>query len=740
MHARRGRTLPLRHLLVLLTAIGLLPLALLGIWSIHVTSEYRHREQERAMLDLARALTSAVDAELDSSVAALSSLAQSPAMLAGDMRAIYDLARLQAKSQPEWLAVFLADQDGVILFRTNAPFGEPAPEPADPVSLRQTLSLHRPMAGRIARGKGGRAAVPVRVPVTDSHGRNYVLSAVVRSDRILRVIERQRAPADSVIAVADAYDHIVARSINQERFVTKHITSGLQELMRQNGLEGAGPTHTLEGDAVATAYSSMSRYGWTVVVNTPAATLRAAFLEGIAVYGAGILLSLAVCIGLAYWLAGRIVRAFNDLRRAAAALGTDRPVTVPGARIRELGRMGRALEAAGRQRERHEQERSRLLASLEDALRQAHQAGQAKDEFLAVLGHELRNPLSPIVTSLDLMDLRDEPGARRERAIMRRQVTHLKRLVDDLLDVSRIASGKLQLELHPLDLADTARHTVAALPGHAVTLDAPTAAWVDGDDSRLVQVLNNLLSNAARFGSTATSVSLRADPDAGLAILTVQDNGIGMDPALLSRVFDTFYQAPQQMARRTGGLGLGLAIVRKIVELHGGSVSAASDGPGRGSRFEVLLPLRPAPDATVDATPPAPPQPCRILLVDDNEDAAAGTASLLRQMGHEVEVAHNAAEALAAARVYAPEVAILDIGLPDMDGYALAALLRQQHDLQGQQGQQGRHGQALRLVALSGYGQQADVERAAQAGFDQHLTKPAALDDLQQAIAQATPG
>jgi signal transduction histidine kinase/ActR/RegA family two-component response regulator len=727
-------------LLVLLTAIGLLPLALLGIWSIHVASEYRHREQERAMLDLARALSSAVDAELDSSVAALSTLAQSPPMLAGDIRALYELARFQAKSQPDWLGVFLSDQDGATLFRTNVPFGEPAPGPVDPISLRQTLSLHRPMAGRIVRGAGGRAAVPVRIPVTDSHGRNYVLSAVVRPDRILRVIERQRAPADSVIAVADAYDNIVARSINQERFVTKHITRALQELMRKNGLEGAGPTHTLEGDAVATAYSSMSRYGWTVIVNTPAATLRAAFVEGIAVYRAGILLSLAVCIGLAYWLAGRIVRAFNDLRRAAGALGTARPVAVPGSRVRELGRMGRALEAAGRQRDRHDQERSRLLASLEDALRQARKASQAKDEFLAVLGHELRNPLSPIVASLDLMDIRDEPGARRERAIMRRQVTHLKRLVDDLLDVSRIASGKLVLELRPLDLAETVRHAVAALPGHAIVLDAPGAVWVDGDDSRLVQVLNNLLSNAARFGSSATAVSLHADADAGLAILAVQDNGIGMDPALLSRVFETFYQAPQQMARGTGGLGLGLAIVRKIVELHGGSVSAASEGPGRGSRFEVVLPLRPAPARVPDAAPPTVPQSCRILLVDDNEDAAAGTASLLRQMGHEVEVAHDAAQALAAARLHAPELAILDIGLPDMDGYALAALLRSQHDQLDQHHGHDSDGKALRLVALSGYGQQADIERAARAGFDLHLTKPAALEDLQQAIAQTAPG
>jgi signal transduction histidine kinase len=445
MQARRGRTLPLRHLLILLTAIGLLPLALLGIWSIHQASEYRQREQERAMLDLSRALSSAVDAELDSSVAALTSIAHHPAMMAGDIRAFYDVARTHAQLQPEWLAVYLADETGNTLFRTTAPFGAPGGEPADPASLQQALSLHRPVVGGIIRGKGGRPAVAVRIPITDSHGRSYVLSAAVRPNRILRVIERQQAPSDSVIAVADAGRRVVARSKNQERFVTHPFSSGLQALMDREGPEGSGPTHTLEGDPVFSAYSSLSRYGWTVVANTPATPLRKAFSEGVATYAAGVLLTLVVCIGFAYWLSGRIVAAFNHLRMAAAALGAGRPVNVPHSRIRELGRMGRALEAASRQRARHELERSRLLASLEDALEQARQAGLAKDEFLAVLGHELRNPLSPIVASLDLMDMRDEPAARRERDIMRRQVTHLKRLVDDLLDVSRIASGKLEL-------------------------------------------------------------------------------------------------------------------------------------------------------------------------------------------------------------------------------------------------------------------------------------------------------
>jgi CheY-like chemotaxis protein len=382
--------------------------------------------------------------------------------------------------------------------------------------------------------------------------------------------------------------------------------------------------------------------------------------------------------------------------------------------------MGRALETAAGQHATHEQERSRLLASLEEALAASRDASLVKDEFLAVLGHELRNPLSPIVASLDLMDLRAESASLRERTIMRRQVNHLKRLVDDLLDVSRITSGKMQLEMRPLNLAEVVRHAAASRPGAQVSVAAPDAVWVEGDESRLAQVLNNLLSNAERFGDGRIRVTLSSRADT--ARLEVSDGGIGMDPELLARVFEPFYQAPQQVARSTGGLGLGLAIVRKIVELHGGRVSAHSEGLGTGSRFVVELPLAaahaPAPEPVV-RQPAAGKQ---VLVVDDNVDAAAMTALILEQFGHEVRVAHSAAGALETLRHYRPSVAILDIGLPDMDGYALAAAIR-------------RTGAAPRLVALTGYGQKTDVDRASGAGFDLHLTKPATLDDLERAVA-----
>jgi signal transduction histidine kinase/ActR/RegA family two-component response regulator len=732
MRAHRGPTLSLRHLLILLTAIGLLPLAALGAWSVHLAAEYHQSEQERALLDLARALSSAVDAELDGTVATLASMARTPALDDGDVRGFYPIARDQAMAQQEWLGVILADGAGRMLFRTTAPFDAPAQPIADPASLRLALVLRRPVIGHVARGKGGRPAVPVRYPVIDAAGRAYVLTAVVQPDRIMRVVERQHVPAGSMITVLDGDGTIVARSRSGQYDVGAVPGPTLARLIRLNGPEGVGPTVTIEGNAQTTAYTRLSRYGWTVAVGAPPAGWAGGPTQGVVWYGAGIVLSLALSIGLASVLARRIVRRIATLEAGAAALGAGADLAVPRSRIREIDAMGAALRAAGAHRAVHEQERGRLMDSLahalatrEAALEQARQAGRAKDEFLAVLGHELRNPLAPIAGALDLMDLRNDEASRRERGIMRRQVAHLKHLVDDLLDVSRIASGKLRIDFAPVDLAAIARHAVAARPDQPIRLQAPDALWVDGDDHRLTQVLGNLLSNAARFGSTDTRVVL--DHADGAVRLVVSDNGIGMHAGQAERVFEPFYQAPQPLAHHNG-LGLGLAIVRRIVELHGGRVSAHSDGPGTGSRFEVRLPPGAPAAAAAPAAVHAQAQPLRVLVVDDNEDAAALTAAVLRHLGHDVKTAHTAMAALDVQAAWPPDAAILDIGLPDLDGYALAAAMRR------------AAGKPLRLAALTGYGRQAGVAAhspADAAAFDQHLTKPASVDDLRRALGAA---
>lgn len=713
----------------MLTAIGLLPLALLGAWSLHTAGEYKEREQERWMLDLARALSSAVDAELDSAAATLTSLGNSAPLQNGDLPGFYAAANALARRQADWLGVILTDGAGNTLLRTMDPYGAAPPPLADPASMRQLLSSQQPVAGQIARGRGGRPAFPVRVLIAGDKGKLYTLTAVIQPDRMVRLIQRQQVPPDAVIAIRDGGRAVVARSRDQDGKVGDQPSASLLTLMRAAGAEGVGNATTSEGQTVATAYTTRSRYGWMVVVGRPLEGLRAAAFERMGVYGAGIVLSLLACFLLASLLSNRLLATIKALQQNAAALGSGAPLTLAPSAITEVALIGQALEQAEQQRNAQERERAQLLDSLnralashQTALADAREAGRAKDEFLAVLGHELRNPLSPIVTSLDLLDMRDEPTSRKERAVMRRQVSHLRRLVDDLLDLSRITSGKLQLDLHPLNLAEVVRHAVAAAPGQQITLSAPDATWVMGDDSRLTQVLNNLLSNAARFGSSATRVTLNSD-DAH-ARLEVSDNGIGMSAELIARVFEPFHQAPQSLARRSGGLGLGLAIVRKIVDLHGGEVRAHSAGAGMGSRFEVLLPLT-APPATASASAgTAAGAGLQLLLVDDNIDAALSGAALLQLLGHEVRIAHSAAEALDAVRQQMPQVAILDIGLPDMSGYELASAIRQEAG-----------GDKVRLVALTGYGQKEDVARAYEAQFNLHLTKPASVADLQRATA-----
>ncbi len=717
---RQASTVSLRRLLVLLTALGLLPLALLGVWGLYLVGDYQQRERERSLLDLARALSSAVDAELDASVGTLNAMGRTPVLAGGDLRGFHAFASAQVAAQPEWLAVFLSDTSGAILFRTTAPYGAPGGPVADPASLRRAIELHQPVAGSVVRGKGGRAAFPVRVPVENSLGRDYILSAVIRPDRMLRVIERQKAPASSVIGIMDVSGAIVARSKGQPQLVGGPPSPSLVKLMREGGAEAVGRTTTLEGESVTTAFAR-SRYGWSVAIGVPTAALAPASLQGLTFYAAGLAGSLLACLLIATLLSNRIVRTFHNLQQGTAALGAGEKVEVAPSRIGEIVRMQEALLAAGASRDAHEAERSRLLASLEAALGDSRAAGRVKDEFLAMLGHELRNPLSPIVASLDLMDMRGEAGSQRERTIMRRQVNHLRRLVDDLLDVSRIASGKLQVELKPVNLADLVRHAVAAFPGQPV-LTAPESLWVRGDESRLTQVLNNLLSNAARFGKDSTRVSLESRD--GMARLAVCDDGVGMSAAMLERIFEPFFQAPQPLARNTGGLGLGLAIVRRIVELHGGAVKAFSEGEGKGSRFEVWLPLGEAAQSGQESTFEAAPARLDVLLVDDNYDAVVATAALLETMGHTVRVAATGGEAIEEAARQSPDVAILDIGLPDMDGYALARRLHEQEPV-------------LRLVALSGYGQQSDVAQAMAAGFALHLTKPATLGELRRALMPA---
>jgi PAS domain S-box-containing protein len=379
-------------------------------------------------------------------------------------------------------------------------------------------------------------------------------------------------------------------------------------------------------------------------------------------------------------------------------------------------------------------ERARLFAAESRARAEAESASRAKDEFLAMLGHELRNPLSPIVTALHLMKLRDSMALQHERTVIERQVTHLLRLVDDLLDISRITRGKIQLNRERLEISQVVgkaielssplleqghHHLSVAVPDQGLALD--------GDATRLAQVISNLLNNAAKYTPPGGHIEIAASRSAARIVLTVRDNGIGISSAMLPRVFELFAQERQNIERSQGGLGLGLAIVKSLVAIHDGTVSVSSEGHGKGSVFTVEFPAAAPGDASQPVTPipPSARHPSgsgqRVLVVDDNVDAAEMLAELLRARGYATSTAHDGPVALELARTFHPDIALIDIGLPVMDGYELARRLR------------GMLG-GVRLIAVTGYGQQGDRDRSHDAGFDAHLVKPVSLDVLHAAL------
>jgi signal transduction histidine kinase/CheY-like chemotaxis protein len=386
-----------------------------------------------------------------------------------------------------------------------------------------------------------------------------------------------------------------------------------------------------------------------------------------------------------------------------------------------------SLRAALRARRRQYEVRS-LLVQLESRVRE-------RDQFLAMLGHELRNPLGAILTTTELMSLRDAQSFSKERSVIERQTRNLCRLVDDLLEVSRVTTGKITLQRAPIALAELLERAVAALRPAAqegaleLTLAvADPGLVVEGDSVRLEQVVNNLVTNALKYTPSGGRVRVSLAHESDDAVVRVADDGVGISPEVLPRVFDLFVQADGTLHRSQGGMGIGLTLVRSLVELHGGHVSASSEGEGRGSEFVVRLPVvaaaapEPSAPGPVEAAEAAEPARRRIVVVEDNADVREPLEVLLRELGHDVESAEDGARGVEQIVSTKPEIALVDIGLPILDGYDVARRVRE------------RLGSSVLLVALTGYGQPEDRKRALKAGFDAHLTKPVQIAALEKVL------
>jgi PAS domain S-box-containing protein len=371
---------------------------------------------------------------------------------------------------------------------------------------------------------------------------------------------------------------------------------------------------------------------------------------------------------------------------------------------------------------------------LQQQQRELEAADRQKNEFLAMLAHELRNPLAPIRNSSQVLarTVADDAQGARAVASIERQVTHLARLVDDLLDVSRITRGRIELRRQPVLLQEIVERAIETIDpllrqkNHKLLLEGNARLLVDADPERLVQCVANVLSNAAKYSDAEGEIRIESRGEGGFAVLTVSDRGVGISQELLPRIFELFVQGDRGLDRAHGGLGIGLSIVKRVLEMHGGDITASSRGPRQGSTFVLRLPLCSRAPLEVPAAPPQKVQPRRILIVDDNEDAADSLGMVLGLDGHEVVAAYNGEQALERAQAFRPDVVLLDIGLPGVDGYEVARRIRACEPLQ-----------SVRLVAITGYGQEADRERARSAGFAYHLVKPLEFSALQRILVSA---
>jgi signal transduction histidine kinase/CheY-like chemotaxis protein len=431
------------------------------------------------------------------------------------------------------------------------------------------------------------------------------------------------------------------------------------------------------------------------------------------------------------WSLPEVVRDYQILRLVVTEYlqeTLERPL-----RFREVMAIGLALdEAISASVSAYVSQRETSLREQTEALRESD---QRKNEFLAILAHELRNPLAPIVTSLELFRLMGpaDPPIAQAREIIERQVHYMVRLVDDLLDLTRIAQGKLQLRRTIFNVSQAVNQAVQTTrslfeaQGHELTVELPTEPiYLEADEARVAQVLINLLGNAGKYTERGGRIRLSVAREGETAVVRVRDNGVGIEPDMLGRIFDLFTQVGRSLHRSQGGLGIGLTLVRQLVQLHGGTVSVHSDGAGKGSEFVVRLPIAAAPPAPTSAgATEAIPAACSILIVEDNADARDTLATLLQMLGHQTELAANGSEGVARALAAQPQVALVDLGLPDLDGLEVARQIR------------AALGEAILLVALTGHALEEDRRLTEEAGFNAHLSKPVEIEELNRVLAGA---
>lgn len=739
-----SRALSLKWHLLLLVAGSLLPIVVFAVVIVHQLSSQAEAASERRTLLAARNLSQTVEREISGTVRTLQAIAASEQLDQPNLKGFYDQAKRAAQTQPTWLNVVLLDPNGQQLVNIRQPFGAPLASANEPESVRRVVQTHQPTVGDLAMGRMDRnLAFPVRVPVIRDGKLRYILTAAITPKALASVVASETSmDGEWTRTVVDSRGIVVARTRNPERFVGKSGTPSFLKRIRES-TEDVYRDSTLEGVKVYLAFSRIRGSRWTVAVTVPVEVIQAPAQRAmVLVIGSGVVLLLASGIG-ALILSRQIAHSITSIAQAAEALAQGERPQIRSSSIREVVVLGESLQLSANLLSQREQERNDNLARAELARQEAEAANHIKDEFLAVLSHELRSPLNPILGWAKLLRTGKLDAAKTAHALetIERNAKLQTQLIEDLLDIARILRGKLNLTITPVNLAltiEAALETVR-LSAEAKSIQIqmqldPTVEFIAGDAARLQQVIWNLLSNAVKFTPNGGQIIIRLEEVGEQAQIQVSDTGQGISLEFLPHVFDHFRQADSTTTRKFGGLGLGLAIVRQLVEMHGGTVQAASPGEGQGATFTVRLPLPQEanpkigvdrnvfPEASVTAHPL---QGVRVLLVDDEADTRELMAFVLETAGATVMAVPSAIAALNKVSQTDLDILVSDIGMPEMNGYTLIQQIRKLLPEQGGQ---------VPAIALTAYVGEIDQQQAIAAGFQRHIAKPVEPNTLVEAI------
>jgi signal transduction histidine kinase/ActR/RegA family two-component response regulator len=728
------------HIALLVSAI-LVPTVLFSLVVLNVLLTAERKAALRSMQELARASVNIMDREMTFAMATAQALSTSRNLNEGNFEAFYEQAR--ASNRGRDINAALLDEHGQQIFNTVRPYGTRigAPDAAAVARVKQVVESGKPVYSGLIKGRAtGKFVVSVEYPVTIADGRRFVVDEWMFSEHLDRLLLAKDIPRSWLISVFDRQGITIARNINPEKFVGQPPRNERLKTIL-SGFEGISRAYTRDGVEMYGAWERSAMTGWSVGVGVPVDEIEQTAVHTVALTAAGFLTALLCAIGGAVLFGRRLIGAIDQASAAAEMLPAYQVPPVADLRVEEMNRLQMALHRAGHLLVAGETTRQQSLEEAKHARVQAEQAqkvaedqNRAKDEFLAMLGHELRNPLAAIASGVAMLNLPNLDAGRSAnvKAIIGRQTRHLTHLVDELLDAHRILNGKITLARTPLDLKAAVEACLASFEARGAAsshrLSAQLApAMIESDPTRLEQMIANLVDNALKYTPEGGQVEVRLRTEDGSAVLEVADSGIGLSPELLAKAFDVFVQG-QVVNRSKGGLGIGLAVVSALARQQGATLEAHSPGLNQGSVFTLRFPLAAALPA-VEAPPAAGARTgsARVLVIEDNRDVREAMFLMLSQHGFTVQVAENGQAGIAAASTHLPQVALVDIDLPDISGFEVARTLRSLPATAG-----------IQLFAVTGYGQAADRDKALAAGFDGHFTKPVPVEALVAAINRSS--